>query len=169
VTDAPGSTVGLDRFLKAQEHGDPATYAVALRELRQGSKDSHWIWYVFPQLQGLGYSGHARYYGLRDLEEARAYLLEPTLCHRYREALSALVSAMAKGRGIISILSDVDALKTVSSATLFHQVLRNTDTPLPEALMAISNLMDELFVLIQVDGLQPCLRTQEMLREKKDQ
>ena len=65
----------MERFLEAQKRD----YAQALREIRAGHKDSHWIWYIFPQLKGLGHSGTAVYYGIRDLDEAKAYLEEPTL------------------------------------------------------------------------------------------
>ena len=66
---------GLERFVKAQEYD----YDTALREIRSGRKRSHWMWYIFPQLQGLGYSSTAQYYGIRDLEEAQDYMEHPVL------------------------------------------------------------------------------------------
>ena len=133
-------------FRSAQEHGDPATFARALRELHQGSKESHWIWYVFPRLRGLGQSRHARTYGLQDEAEARAYLLDPVLASRYRQALEALISALTPDREISAVLGELDARKTISSATLMRQVLRNTASPLPEELATISTLIEVLLV-----------------------
>ncbi len=104
----------LRRFVDAQA-GD---YAVACRELREGRKRSHWIWYVFPQLRGLGRSGNAEFYGLSSLAEARAYLAHPVLGPRLREC-AALLLAVPAGRGIESVVGAVDALKVRSSMTLF--------------------------------------------------
>ena len=77
----------LSRFLAAQERD----YAQALAEIRTGRKRSHWIWYIFPQLRGLGYSYNAEYYGLADAEEARRYLAHPVLGARLREITEALL------------------------------------------------------------------------------
>jgi uncharacterized protein (DUF1810 family) len=77
----------LDRFRQAQDAPD-AGYAGALRELRAGEKTSHWIWYVFPQLAGLGRSSTAVYYGLAGVEEAAAYLRDPVLGERLVTAAS---------------------------------------------------------------------------------
>lgn len=78
----------LDRFLEAQR-GD---YAAALAEVRQGRKTSHWMWYIFPQIAGLGQSSTARYYSIRDLEEAREYYAHPVLGQRLREITSVLLA-----------------------------------------------------------------------------
>ena len=78
--------MSIDRFLKAQE-GD---YGVALREIRAGRKQTHWIWYIFPQLKGLGRSSTSEYYGIRDLDEAREYLAEPVLRMRLLEISEAM-------------------------------------------------------------------------------
>ena len=77
----------LDRFLKGQARN----YDDALREIREGCKRSHWMWYVFPQIQGLGYSSTARYYAIRDLDEAKAYLQHPVLRRRLLEISGALL------------------------------------------------------------------------------
>ena len=78
----------LSRFLKAQEQD----YEQALREIRSGRKRSHWMWYIFPQIQGLGFSPTAQYYAIRDLQEARDYLAHPVLGARLKEISSALLS-----------------------------------------------------------------------------
>ena len=88
----------LERFLTAQERD----YATALREIRGGRKRSHWIWYIFPQLKDLGHSETAKYYGIKDLDEAKTYLSEPTLRARLIEISEALLSL----RGSLRILPD---------------------------------------------------------------
>ena len=117
----------LNRFIKAQEY----MYETALEEIKKGKKDSHWIWYFFPQLRGLGYSPNAYTYGINGLEEAKAYLEHPVLSARLIEISTALLSH--KGESIENIMGDIDALKLRSSMTLFalisednsvfHQVL----------------------------------------------
>jgi uncharacterized protein (DUF1810 family) len=103
----------LARFLTAQEH----TYAIALEELHSGKKQSHWIWYVFPQLKGLGLSSHSEMYGLAGLAEARAYLANPILRHRLREATHAMLGHQSVDAA--SVLGELDALKFRSCLTLF--------------------------------------------------
>jgi uncharacterized protein (DUF1810 family) len=104
----------LDRFITAQ-HG---TYAEALAEVRRGRKTSHWMWFVFPQLAGLGRSEISRHYGIESLEEARAYLAHPTLGARLREIAGATLGAPA-GRTADEIFGSIDAMKLRSSMTLF--------------------------------------------------
>ncbi len=104
----------LHRFVDAQRD----SYPVALAELRAGSKRSHWMWYVFPQVAGLGASAMARTYAVADLAEARAYLAHPLLGARLRESVDALLAH--KGRDIAAILGNVDAMKLRSSMTLFE-------------------------------------------------
>jgi uncharacterized protein (DUF1810 family) len=106
----------LDRFLQAQAR----QYASALDELRQGSKRSHWIWFVFPQLQALGRSGTAQFYGLRGLDEAAAYWQHPTLGARLRDCTQALLDV--PGRPADEILGELDAMKLRSCLTLFLAV-----------------------------------------------
>ncbi len=105
----------LDRFVAAQEH----SYEAALAELRRGRKTGHWIWYVFPQLFGLGRSEMSRYYGISSLDEAVAYLAHPVLGPRLRDCASALL-AIRDGRAD-DILGSIDAMKVRSSMTLFHR------------------------------------------------
>lgn len=103
----------LDRFVDAQENA----YATALAELRAGSKRSHWIWFVFPQLRGLGRSATAQRFGIESLDEARAYLAHPVLGPRLRECAEVL--ATHAGRSATEILGYPDDLKVRSSMTLF--------------------------------------------------
>ncbi len=107
----------LDRFVDAQR----ATYPQALAELRGGRKTSHWMWYVFPQIAGLGYSATARFYAVVDRDEAAAYLAHPLLGVRLAESTEA-VMGWASRRDIETILGGIDALKFGSSMTLFEAV-----------------------------------------------
>ena len=106
----------LNRFLTAQEQD----YAQALAEIRAGRKRSHWIWYIFPQLRGLGYSYNAEYYGLADAEEARRYLAHPVLGARLREITEALLELPESDP--IRVMGRPDDLKLCSSMTLFEYV-----------------------------------------------
>jgi uncharacterized protein (DUF1810 family) len=106
----------LSRFVEAQE--DSAIYARALSELRDGRKRSHWIWFVFPQIAGLGSSPMSQAYAIRSLDEARAYLAHPTLGPRLRESCEALL-ANDPARSAEQILGTIDAVKVRSSMTLF--------------------------------------------------
>ena len=114
--------MSLQRFLDVQQD----VYPTALAELRAGTKRSHWMWFVFPQLAGLGRSATARHFAIRDLAEARAYLAEPTLRARLVEA-SRAVGDWAGKRSLEAIFGEIDALKFVSSLTLFEQVASAAD------------------------------------------
>ena len=103
----------LDRFLDAQR-GD---YAAALAEVRRGRKTSHWMWYIFPQIAGLGQSSTARYYSIRDLEEAREYYAHPVLGQRLREIIGALLAL--RGSDPVAVFGGIDSMKLKSSMTLF--------------------------------------------------
>lgn len=103
----------LDRFLDAQDD----LYGTALAELRVGRKQSHWIWFVFPQVRGLGSSPASVKYGLAGLPEARAYAAHPVLGARLREATVAMLSH--RHADAESILGELDAMKFKSSMTLF--------------------------------------------------
>jgi len=105
----------LQRFVDAQER----SFEVALAELHAGRKQSHWMWYIFPQMAGLGRSPTAQFYGIRSLHEARAYLAHPVLAQRYRDAVEAVLGWSGR-RSADEILGSVDAMKLRSSLTLFE-------------------------------------------------
>jgi uncharacterized protein (DUF1810 family) len=105
----------LERFVAAQDAG--GTYDQALAELRAGRKTSHWMWFVFPQIAGLGRSGMAQRYAIASLDEARAYLAHPVLGPRLRESAAALLDH--SGTNAEAILGAIDAMKLRSSMTLF--------------------------------------------------
>lgn len=112
-------TNSLDRFLEAQER----MYETALKEIKNGEKESHWMWYIFPQLRGLGKSRMAYAYGINGLEEAKAYLAHPVLSTRLIEISEALLKH--KNQDIENILGDIDAMKLRSSMTLFAIISYN--------------------------------------------
>ena len=106
---------GLDRFVTAQD----GVIGGALAELRAGAKTSHWMWFVFPQIAGLGHSDMARRYAIADLAEARAYLAHPLLGQRLAAATDAMLG-WAGRRSAEAILGAIDAVKLKSSMTLFE-------------------------------------------------
>ncbi|HYC81096.1 MAG TPA: DUF1810 domain-containing protein [Solirubrobacterales bacterium] len=105
----------LERFVAAQDGG--GTYERALAELRAGRKTSHWMWFVFPQIEGLGRSPTARAYAISSLDEARAYLEHPVLGPRLRECAEALLAL--DGGDPVAVMGPIDAIKLRSSMTLF--------------------------------------------------
>ena len=110
----PDDPFDLMRFRDAQT----SAYEGALRELRSGRKRGHWIWFVFPQLAGLGHSELSRFYGIRSLDEARAYLADDVLGPRLVACAEALLATT--GQDADAILGSVDAMKVRSSMTLFQ-------------------------------------------------
>lgn len=103
----------LDRFVVVQEK----MYPIAMKEIQNGQKETHWMWYIFPQLRGLGMSAMAHIYGLSGLEEAKAYLEHPLLSGRLYELCVALLHH--KDKSTNEIFGDLDAMKLKSSMTLF--------------------------------------------------
>ena len=106
----------LNRFIKAQERA----YTTALKEIRNGEKESHWIWFIFPQLRGLGRSDMAYKYGINGIEEAKEYLSHPILSERLIEVTETLLTH--KDKDIYDIMGDIDDMKLHSSMTLFALV-----------------------------------------------
>ena len=106
----------LERFVEAQSE----TYGRAVAEIRSGRKRSHWMWFVFPQLQGLGYSAMAKRYGITGLAEARAYLAHPVLGARLHECAEVL-DGLDSGGSAADIFGSTDTKKLQSSLTLFAQ------------------------------------------------
>ena len=108
--------MGIDRFLEPQK----TSYAIALEEVRNGRKVSHWMWYIFPQLRGLGRSNDAWYYGIADLSEANAYWEHPILGQRLREVTQAALELSETDP--VKIFGWTDQMKFRSCMTLFAQV-----------------------------------------------
>lgn len=106
----------LGRFVEAQA----PVYSTVLAEIRRGAKRSHWMWFIFPQLAGLGRSETARFFGIRSREEALAYLAHPVLGSRYAECVAALQNLTISDP--VAVFGQVDATKLGSSLTLFEAV-----------------------------------------------
>ena len=107
------TTYNLERFLSAQEQ----VYTTALKELQNGRKETHWMWYIFPQIAGLGRSEISKYYALKNINEAKAYLEHSVLRTRLDECLNTLLRC--KSNNPVRIFGETDSLKFHSSLTLF--------------------------------------------------
>ncbi len=125
-------TRGLDRFVDAQDR--EGTYDAALAELRSGRKRSHWMWFVFPQVAGLGKSETSRFYALSGLDEARELLAHPVLGPRLVQCVEALVSL--PGSDPVAVMGDTDAQKLRSSMTLFLHAAREAERAPFESVIA---------------------------------
>lgn len=134
---------GLQRFIEAQND----SYDQALKEIINGRKLTHWIWYIFPQIKGLGFSYNSEYYGITSLQEARDYLENELLRKRLFEITESLL--MHKGKDIESIMGDIDSLKLKSSMTLFDAVQPGS---------IFGEVLDEFY------GGERCRRTLEKIR-----
>jgi len=119
--------MSLERFLKSQEK----SYAGALAELQAGAKRGHWIWWILPQMQGLGSSEYAVFYGIADKAEAAAYLAHPVLGTRYRECVAVIHGHLCQARVAPLTLmgSDIDVLKLRSSLELLLSIAPKSDQP----------------------------------------
>lgn len=134
---------GLQRFIEAQND----SYDQALKEIRNGRKLTHWIWYIFPQMKGLGFSYNSEYYGITSLQEAKDYLENELLRKRLFEITESLL--MHKGKDIESIMGDIDVMKLKSSMTLFDAVQPGS---------IFGEVLDEFY------GGERCRRTLEKIR-----
>ena len=156
----------LQRFKDAQDQ-PVSGFEAALSEIRAGGKRSHWIWYVFPQLTGLGQSAAALTYGLRDVAEAREYLRDPLL----RSRLLAITSAVAErlgDHGKTSLLqlmgSTIDVTKLVSSLTLFGRLAHQLHAEEGgEDYAAIARVADDILSVAKAEGHPACRFTLGLL------
>jgi uncharacterized protein (DUF1810 family) len=137
----------LSRFTEAQGNG---VYERALAEVRAGHKRSHWMWFIFPQIEGLGYSSTAQFYGIQGLQEAREYLADGVLGTRLRESCSALLELATNDP--LEVFGSPDNLKLRSSVTLF-------------ALAAIDEADEKLFtaVLQKFYNGERCRKTEQIV------
>ena len=150
----------LNRFTKAQDHG--GAFAAALAELRAGKKRGHWVWFVFPQLHGLGSSPMTERYGIEGVAEAVAYLEHPVLRSRLREATLAVHGHLAgHGASLRSLMaSHIDAFKLVSSMTLFEHAARRVQAsdPSPEV-SELASVAGEILAIADGQGYPSCRLT----------
>ena len=115
--------IDINRFIEAQESPYFIGYKRALKEVKNGRKINHWIWYIFPQLRCLGRSSRAHYYGIADRYEAKRYLEHPILGARIREITAALLEH--KDKTALSIFGDIDAVKVRACMTMFDLLSPN--------------------------------------------
>jgi len=150
--------MSLSRFHDAQA-SPSAGYDTALAEIRRGRKTSHWIWYIFPQLAGLGRSSMARTYAIRDLAEACEYLRDPILRARYEEIARAVSEQLDRGVALETLMgSRIDALKLVSSLTLFRAAAQSLAREDP-GFELLAQFCDSLLAQIAARGYLPCTET----------
>lgn len=156
----------LARFHQAQADADTG-FARALAELQSGRKRSHWIWYILPQLAGLGHSSMAEHYGLQGVAEAQLYLRDPVLRSRLIAVARTLADHLARDPipPLKTLLgSTIDAQKTVSSLTLFRAVAERLHIDEPHADYAtLVALADAVLRAAAVQGFPPCAFTQTQL------
>jgi uncharacterized protein (DUF1810 family) len=157
--------MSLERFLDAQADADSG-YRTALAEMRSGRKRKHWIWYVFPQLAGLGRSGAAQHYAIQDLEEACEYLRDPVLRARYEEITAAVAEKLEAGVPVERLMGgSIDALKLASSLTLFSAAASRLGD---EASSALASRCDAILRIITSQGYPACAFTIEQLSRADD-
>lgn len=114
----------LNRFIKAQEF-KYSGYQEALAEMKSGGKKNHWIWYIFPQIKGLGRSGTAQFYAIQNWEEAKAFLEHPLLGSRLREITEVVLSYSYDANPNEFMMAPIDAMKLKSCMTLFNYISPN--------------------------------------------
>ena len=135
----------LERFLKAQE----GVYPYALQEMKNGSKETHWMWFIFPQLKSLGRSDTAIYYGIENIEEAKAYLAHPILGMRLREISAALLTI--ENNDPLELMGYPDNLKLCSSMTLFSRATEDNSIFVKVIYKFYGGAFDT-YTLMAVDG-----------------
>ena len=143
----------IDRFIKAQQQN----FEIAFEEIKQGRKKSHWIWYIFPQIKGLGFSKTARYYSIENLEEAKQYLENKYLYKNLILICNELLKI--ENKDIIDIMGNIDSLKLCSSMTLFHIIDPNEKVFIEIIEKYYNNIQDEKTIsnrIICFSGFSAC-------------
>jgi uncharacterized protein (DUF1810 family) len=147
----------LERFVTAQADGE---FESALSEMNAGRKRTHWIWYVFPQIAGLGTSHMSQTYAIRDREEAVAYLQHPVLAGRLFEITAAVAGQLRTGVSVDRLLgSSIDAAKLVSSLTLFGRVARSLSASPGDSHASFAGQADEILTAAAAQGYPACGHT----------
>jgi uncharacterized protein (DUF1810 family) len=149
--------VDLERFRRAQDRPGSG-FATALAEIRAGEKRGHWIWYVFPQLEGLGRSTASHTYAIRDVHEAESYLRDPVLGPRLLSITQAVAERLGRGDSVDTLMgSSVDVLKLVSSLTLFGAVAARLAPIEPDPRMAaLAGAADAVLQSAEDQGYPRC-------------
>lgn len=154
----------LERFTTAQDDAE-AGFDVALAEIKGGRKRSHWIWYVFPQLSGLGGSQMSQVFGIDGTSEAKDYLRHPVLSVRLLTITTAVAEGVTRGVPPVTLMgSRTDLLKLVSSLTLFGHVARQLHEAQPDAVQkAIAEAAETVLRAVESQGYPPCAYTLDLL------
>jgi uncharacterized protein (DUF1810 family) len=154
----------LDRFRKAQEDG---TFEAALAEIRAGAKRGHWIWFIFPQLAGLGSSPLSQRYGIRDAAEAAHYVRDPLLRARLITIAVAAAEQLRRGVKLVDLMGgSLDALKVLSSMTLFEEMSGRVDAvEHNESLLALRDACRVILEAAALEGYGRCAFTRSRLQE----
>lgn len=157
--------MSLERFKTAQEDRTSG-FETALAELNAGRKNSHWIWYVFPQLASLGRSSTARFYGLTNLEEACGYLLDSQLRRRLLLVTEAVHRHLAGGTPMLTLMgSETDCFKLSSSLTLFGYAAKKLQMSVADEvareLEKLISLSEEVLAVAKAQGFPHCVHTLE--------
>ncbi|PYJ12103.1 MAG: DUF1810 domain-containing protein [Verrucomicrobia bacterium] len=156
--------MSLERFHTAQAN-PTAGYDTALAEIRRGRKTSHWIWYIVPQIEGLGRSSTARAYAIRDLSEACEYLHDPLLRTRYEEIAGAVSEQLDGGRALEDLMGGrTDALKLVSSLTLFRAAAQSLTGEDP-SFDSVAQRCDSILKQTAAQGYPPCAQTLDLVAD----
>ena len=152
--------MALDRFKKAQDDPNPG-FATALAEMRAGKKTSHWIWYVLPQLASLGRSDTARFYGIADLAEARAYLNDALLHERLLRMTETIAEQLKRGVRLPVLMGgEGDCLKLMSCMTLFERAAKSLDAEARATRFSkLSAACGEVLMLAGQQGFSRCALT----------
>ena len=162
--------MSLERFKTAQG-SNPAGFAQAQTELRAGEKTSHWIWYIFPQLAGLGGSSMSRAYAIADLREAMEYLQDPLLGGRLAELTQVVADQLARGVPLRRLMGGtVDAQKIVSSLTLFEMAARELGAEATTKLAGAAEFLERCGAVLaaaEKEGFPRCGFTREKVGRRK--
>ena len=163
------STHNLDRFRKAQSQSNSG-FETALAEIRSGQKRSHWIWYIFPQLAGLGSSSLSEMYAIDGAEEATEYLKDPVLSQRLLTMTTAVAERVREGVPLAVLMgSRIDATKLMSSLTLFEHVAAGLHKSQPhETYEALAGAAEAVLKAGESQGYQRCRFTLDRLSQRGD-
>ena len=154
----------LNRFRIAQESRSDG-FASALEEIQSGRKRGHWIWYVFPQLAGLGSSAASREFAIRDVDEATDYLRDEVLRSRYRDITAAVAAQLQGGTSLPMLMgSEIDARKVISSLTLFGHAAERLAAAGDEQSREIAMVATTVLAAAAQQGYERCSFTQQQLR-----
>ena len=150
----------LQRFKDAQDQRG-AGFESALAEMQSGRKRGHWIWYIFPQLAGLGQSAMSQTYGIEDVAEAEAYLRDPILRRRLLTITIAAAEQLRRGVSLESLMnSSIDATKLISSMTLFEYVAKRLQAPERlDEFASLARVAAEILAKADAEGYRPCAFT----------